>query len=161
HKSRTLRKPRSRKLDPGSFRLSAISVVVVPVLSRVQLCYLVEASGSEQEEQDAETRLYQAYVRPFLLKRRDERRKEGGTALMALSQGQVVSAEGQEFGVRALDPIARCGALDESTAVFISHIETAALDRVHVLPYGDSLPSAYEFDLFRDFLRPFFQSHPS
>jgi len=126
----------------------------------VQLCYLVEASGSEQEEQDAETRLYQAYVRPFLLKRRDERRKEGGTALMALSQGQVVSAEGQEFGVRALDPIARCGALDESTAVFISHIETAALDRVHVLPYGDSLPSAYEFDLFRDFLRPFFQSHP-
>jgi len=130
----------------------------VPALQRVQLTYLDVANPDVEE--DANDAVYQEFVRPFLLDLRKARRLEGGHFLVVLSQDQVLTAAGCQFGVRALDPCERYGALDEKTAVFVSHVETLSLMKVHVLPYEDTLPGAYAYNLFRDFLQPFFLAHP-
>lgn len=134
----------------------AVGSSAVPLLERVQLTHLELAPASE----DAEGTLYNDFVRPFLLRKRDEMRARGGRSLVVLGQDEVVNAGGHAFGVRALDPKGRYGALLESTDVYVDYVETPALVRVHVLPYEDTLPGAYTYDIFRDFLKPFFQEHP-
>mmetsp|Transcript_90347 Transcript_90347/g.292436 ORF Transcript_90347/g.292436 Transcript_90347/m.292436 type:complete len:558 (+) Transcript_90347:141-1814(+) len=138
-----------------------VGSVPLPVLERVQLTYL-DAAPDGGDAEDVDSRIYQEFVRPLLLALREERRREGCRALLALSQDQVVNAAGHDFGVRALDPDppGRCGVLYETTAVFVSQVETPALSKVHVLPYEDTLPAAYKYDLFKDLLQPFFQAHP-
>lgn len=126
----------------------------VPALERVQLTYLDLAPSEESRNT-----LYEDFVRPHLLKLRQDR-QAGGRFLALLAQDQVVKASGHEFGIRALDPQGRYGALDEQTSVYVGYVESPALAKVHVLPYEDTLPGAYSYDLFQDFLKPFFQEHP-
>ncbi|CAE8607397.1 unnamed protein product, partial [Polarella glacialis] len=129
----------------------------VPVLTRVQLTCLEASAGEEDED---ENQLYQDSVKPWLVKHRETRRQDGCHHLVVVSQDQVLTIKGIEFGVRALDPAGRCGAIDASTSIFVSYVETPVLTKVHVLPYGDTLPAAYSYDIFGDFIRPFLREHP-
>lgn len=131
----------------------------VPKLQRVQLTYLDMAPS---EDAVANSTLYKDYVRPYLLRLRQKRLGEGGNHLIVLALNQVVQIQEDrhEFAVRALDPDDRYGALDDQTEIFAAYVEMPALARIHVLPYQDTLPAAYSYDLFRDFLKPFFREHP-
>lgn len=133
-----------------------VGTAPVPVLKRLQLTYL----DALQDTGDADEKLYKDFIRPFLEGLREERRKEGGRHLVVLSMDQVLNAKGGEFGVRALDPAGRCGALDANTEVYVSQVETPSLTKVHVLPYKDTLPDAYSCNLFQDCLQPFLRAHP-
>ncbi len=37
--------------------------------------------------------------------------------------------------------------------------ETPEYRRIHVVPFRDTLPRAYEFNIFRDYLKPYFQQN--
>merc|ERR1712137_1441524 len=37
---------------------------------------------------------------------------------------------------------------------------TSELEKVHIVPFCDTLPHAYEFDVFNDYLKPYFLSNP-
>lgn len=126
----------------------------VPALNRVQLMYL----GDDCVDND--NALYPNYIRPLLVQRREARRQEGGRGLLAVAKDLVLNASGRDFGVYALDPAGQYGVIDEKTDVFVSCLDTSALAKVHVLPYEDTLPAAYQTDIFRDLLQPFFQAHP-
>lgn len=133
----------------------SVSASPVPLLSRVQLACL-DARGSACDESS----LYQEHIRPLLLRARTERKIAGGRYLLALVQDQVLLGPDVEFGVRAMDPPGRYGAVDETTEFYVNQEETAVFSKVHILPYEDTLPCAYRYDLFRDFLQPFLQAHP-
>eukprot|EP00929_Paragymnodinium_shiwhaense_P000512 TRINITY_DN100754_c0_g1_i1.p1 TRINITY_DN100754_c0_g1~~TRINITY_DN100754_c0_g1_i1.p1 ORF type:complete len:573 (+),score=76.57 TRINITY_DN100754_c0_g1_i1:76-1794(+) len=142
-------------VDAANTNIRISTGPVIPVLKRVQLTYL----SGEGDPEDEDHSLYEDYVKPQLLRLRDARHP-GGRCLQALALDQVWHASDKEFGVRALDPTERIGALDVNTAVFTSYIETPSFSKIHVLPYRDTLPNAYTYNLFRDFLQPFFQAHP-
>lgn len=133
-----------------------VSTMCVPALARLQLTCL----QTESEVGVPTDSLFCDFVRPQLLQARAQRRLEGISNLLTLELNKVWVAGGREFGVRALDPDGRYGVLNENTEVFVQYVETRALNKVHVLPYDDTLPAAYSVDLFKDFLQPFFQAHP-
>eukprot|EP00812_Abedinium_dasypus_P013497 NODE_699_length_1401_cov_119.202080.p1 GENE.NODE_699_length_1401_cov_119.202080~~NODE_699_length_1401_cov_119.202080.p1 ORF type:complete len:417 (-),score=83.90 NODE_699_length_1401_cov_119.202080:133-1383(-) len=85
---------------------------------------------------------------------------EASGVLAVVVVDRVMAVGDVEFGTRVLDPAGPCGVIDANTTVFVSRAETIAFEKVHVLPYADTLPGAYSYDLFRDFLQPFFQAHP-
>jgi len=65
---------------------------------------------------------------------------------------------GKQFVITATEP-AGIGMLDKSTCVYVDWNTTPAFLRVHCLPFSDTVPQAYEFDLFNDYLKPYFEAN--
>eukprot|EP00746_Dinoflagellata_sp_MGD_P014273 gnl/MRDRNA2_/MRDRNA2_131214_c0_seq1.p1 gnl/MRDRNA2_/MRDRNA2_131214_c0~~gnl/MRDRNA2_/MRDRNA2_131214_c0_seq1.p1 ORF type:complete len:563 (+),score=93.04 gnl/MRDRNA2_/MRDRNA2_131214_c0_seq1:63-1751(+) len=136
---------------------------VAPHVSKVQLVYL-EPPQDGASEDDIDGELYSQFVRPWLQRRRLSRKMasshEAARFLAVVSKNEVIDILGERFGVMALDPDVRRGALDVETLIFVKREMTPLFDKIHILPYGDTLPGAYNYDLFTDYLRPFLQQHP-
>eukprot|EP00409_Alexandrium_fundyense_P008175 CAMPEP_0195047688 /NCGR_PEP_ID=MMETSP0347-20130606/39186_1 /TAXON_ID=2932 /ORGANISM="Alexandrium fundyense, Strain CCMP1719" /LENGTH=47 /DNA_ID= /DNA_START= /DNA_END= /DNA_ORIENTATION= len=39
--------------------------------------------------------------------------------------------------------------------VFVDWDATPEFDKIHIVPFQDTLPHAYEFDVFNDYLKPY------
>eukprot|EP00747_Dinoflagellata_sp_TGD_P164135 gnl/TRDRNA2_/TRDRNA2_183642_c0_seq1.p1 gnl/TRDRNA2_/TRDRNA2_183642_c0~~gnl/TRDRNA2_/TRDRNA2_183642_c0_seq1.p1 ORF type:complete len:508 (+),score=87.49 gnl/TRDRNA2_/TRDRNA2_183642_c0_seq1:109-1524(+) len=57
--------------------------------------------------------------------------------------------------VEATDPEGCMGAVSTVTEIFAVWDSTPELERVHIVPFQDTLPRAYQFDVFTDYLRPY------
>eukprot|EP00928_Gymnodinium_smaydae_P053321 TRINITY_DN37335_c0_g1_i2.p1 TRINITY_DN37335_c0_g1~~TRINITY_DN37335_c0_g1_i2.p1 ORF type:complete len:206 (+),score=52.30 TRINITY_DN37335_c0_g1_i2:131-748(+) len=171
-----------------------------PRLSRVQFAYLDEYEASApppaaedgQEETAAaaadqphppsgldEADIFDAYLRPHLLKR--QREADEAQAVSAVDRekllllgppGHVLVLDGRRFVVEALElrgeaaPAAprrqppRLHVLDAKTSIFVRREPSRVLRKVCVRPYRETLPTAYEYDLLGDFVLPFFWQRP-
>jgi len=64
------------------------------------------------------------------------------------------------FDISAIQPEGQgWGIVDPRTEIFTRLHPAKEFILIHVVPFSDTLPSAYNFDVFRDYVKPFFASH--
>lgn len=61
--------------------------------------------------------------------------------------------------VEATEP-SGLGVVTNQTEIFANWDQTPEFEKVHIVPFQDTLPRAYEFDVFQDYLKPFLQANP-
>lgn len=61
----------------------------------------------------------------------------------------------RDFLVYASEPVADIGIVDKNTMVFVEWDGTPECDKIHIVPFQDTLPHAYAFDVFDDYLKPY------
>jgi len=120
-------------------------------LRRVQFLLLPTQADSGANE----TKLLSDYVIPHF---RNVSSAAPGR-LAVVSQGDTIEMGGSTFYVFATDPEAAAGIIDNNTTFFANTDDCSEFDRIHIVPFSDTLPSAYQFDIFNDYARPYFQSH--
>lgn len=76
-----------------------------------------------------------------------------------VTAGDTVKIDGSTFYIFKLDPEVAAGIIDNKTQMFADADDCGEFERIHVVPFSDTLPSAYQFDIFNDYARPFFQAH--
>jgi len=63
------------------------------------------------------------------------------------------------FQVEATEP-AGLGIVTNQTEIFANWDRTPEFEKVHIVPFQDTLPRAYEFDIFQDYLKPYLHTNP-
>lgn len=122
----------------------------LPALRRLQLCAL-----KRHEACDSNEALLSTYALPYL---RSLAAAQSRIAVVAA--GDIVDCLGVSFHVAVIDPVGEgWGVVDERTEVFACVDPADEFRRIHVVPFTDTLPSAYQFDIFTDYVKPFFASH--
>eukprot|EP00397_Hematodinium_sp_SG-2012_P015044 GEMP01015315.1.p1 GENE.GEMP01015315.1~~GEMP01015315.1.p1 ORF type:complete len:467 (+),score=91.94 GEMP01015315.1:53-1402(+) len=51
------------------------------------------------------------------------------------------------------------GIIDKQSLIYVEADSTPEFEKVHVVPFHDTLPRAYEFDIFNDYVKPFFKQN--
>jgi len=62
------------------------------------------------------------------------------------------------FIVEATEP-AGIGVITAETEIFARWDKTPEFEKVHILPFQDTLPTVYEYDIFEDYLRPYLEAN--
>ncbi|KAL7069417.1 zinc finger, C3HC4 type domain-containing protein [Cryptosporidium serpentis] len=88
--------------------------------------------------------LCKLYVEPYFKKYRKE----------PVYVGRRINMEGIVFLVWACDPC-QIGVINKNTAVYIDWDCFGEFKRIHVMPFSDTLPQTYSYDIFQDYLKPF------
>mmetsp|Transcript_58768 Transcript_58768/g.108471 ORF Transcript_58768/g.108471 Transcript_58768/m.108471 type:complete len:698 (+) Transcript_58768:76-2169(+) len=125
---------------------------VVPRFVRVQFVHIKGRSG-QRAARLTENNLMADYLIPYFRSLFSEPHR-----CAVVSIGDTLDIFGQFFHVQAVDPCG-CGILDESTLLYTHLDDAEEFDRIHVVPFSDTLPAAYNFDVFHDYVRPFFATH--
>merc|ERR1740121_1681940 len=63
------------------------------------------------------------------------------------------------FQVEATEP-GGLGVVTNMTEIFANWDQTPEFEKVHIVPFQDTLPWAYEFDIFQDYLKPYLHTNP-
>ncbi|KAK6587871.1 hypothetical protein RS030_81314 [Cryptosporidium xiaoi] len=87
--------------------------------------------------------LYKFYVEPYFQRKREP-----------VYVGRKIKIEGIVFLVWACDPH-QIGTINKRTSVYIDWDCFGEFKRVHIMPFSDTLPQTYSFDVFQDYLKPF------
>lgn len=75
---------------------------------------------------------------------------------------QCLSVENERYVATALDPATtNLGLVTANTMVYLDVDTLGDFSRIHILPFQDTLPRAYDFDVFEDYLRPYFSLNPA
>jgi len=129
---------------------------VLPRLERVQFIGLRQ-HGQNESLQDGEQQLFANHVAPHFRSIFADTSRCGVVCLAETPQFLGVN-----FEVSAITPEAEgWGIVDRSTQIFTSLHPLPEFTRIHVVPFSDTLPSAYDFDVFNDYVKPFFACHQS
>lgn len=75
-----------------------------------------------------------------------------------LYMGKVIEVNGMYLQVEATEP-GGLGIVSTSTEIFTNWDETPEFEKVHIVPFQDTLPRAYEFDVFHDYLKPYLKTN--
>lgn len=96
--------------------------------------------------------LFAEYISPYFKGITES--SEGGGSVVTIQE--VVTIGDKEFKVMAAEPSDReMGIIDKSTMVFVDWDSTPEFDKIHIVPFQDTLPGAYQFDVFQDYLKPY------
>mmetsp|Transcript_26553 Transcript_26553/g.68551 ORF Transcript_26553/g.68551 Transcript_26553/m.68551 type:complete len:446 (-) Transcript_26553:228-1565(-) len=122
-----------------------------PPLPRVKAVQFTALKRKQRGESD--NTLFQQYIAPhFKAIQADPKR------CAIINIGDTPNIDNVFFHVPAMDPEGP-GVIDEKTQMYTNFDDADEFDRIHVVPFADTLPSAYNFDLFNDYLKPYFRSH--
>jgi hypothetical protein len=99
-------------------------------------------------------------VEPLVKARMEKALEDGASEVGLLQLNETATLDQHQFVVTATEPNG-LGIVDKNTFVYVDWDTTPEFEKVHVLPFSDTLPRAYEYDLFEDYLRPYFASNPS
>jgi len=72
---------------------------------------------------------------------------------------QIIEVGGVYLQVEATEP-GGLGVVTTQTEIFAFWDETPEFEKVHIVPFQDTLPRAYRFDIFNDYLKPYLQRNP-
>eukprot|EP00392_Amoebophrya_sp_AT5.2_P009719 g9747.t1 len=61
--------------------------------------------------------------------------------------------------IMATDPESSYGIVDKDTLIYVDKDETPEYRRIHIVPFQDTLPRSYEYDVFNDYLKPYCKAH--
>lgn len=122
----------------------------VLIFDKVQFMCLKNYQSSG-ETQDA-TSLFSDYISPFFKSIADNDQGVGNVVTV----GETVTIFDKDFKVMAAEPAEReIGIIDANTMVFVDWDSTPEFTKIHIVPFQDTLPGAYEFDVFSDYLKPY------
>mmetsp|Transcript_89878 Transcript_89878/g.159915 ORF Transcript_89878/g.159915 Transcript_89878/m.159915 type:complete len:447 (+) Transcript_89878:91-1431(+) len=98
-----------------------------------------------------EAALFNEYISPFFKSIADS-----GQMANVASVGQTLKILDLEFQVMAAEPSPpEIGIIDSNTMVYVNWDSTPEFEKIHIVPFQDTLPAAYEFDIFNDYLKPY------
>lgn len=103
--------------------------------------------------------LFNEYVRPYF---KGEYAPYGPNAkrVRLLYTGQVVKLDNDIYlQVEATEPTG-LGLVSTDTEIFANWDSTPEFEKVHILPFMDTLPRAYQYELFSDYLKPYLVANP-
>jgi hypothetical protein len=144
--------------DRGFITANTIFFVNGPVLPRLRRVQFVGLRAHRRgENQEASRRqLMNDHVSPHF------------RSLFAASRVGVVCLQdtpkfrGLPFLVSTLDPdTVGWGLVTNDTEISASLHSLPEFTRIHVIPFSDTLPSAYQYDVFQDYVKHYFASHAS
>jgi len=96
--------------------------------------------------------LFSEYISPYFRSVTDSGEDVGNIVIV----GDILKIFDLEFRVMAAEPSPQeIGIIDSNTMVFVDWDATPEFDRIHIVPFQDTLPHAYEFDVFNDYLKPY------
>jgi hypothetical protein len=96
--------------------------------------------------------LFSDYIGPYFRSVADSGQDLGSIATV----GERINILGLEFQVLAVEPSHReFGIIDSNTMVFVDWDTTPEFEKIHIVPFQDTLPHAYDFDIFTDYLKPY------
>jgi len=106
---------------------------------------------SSQDNQDSMV-LFNDYISPHFRSIADCGEDIGNIVIV----GDIMKICDLEFRVMAAEPSPPdIGIIDNNTMVFVDWDGTPEFDKIHIVPFQDTLPHAYEFDVFTDYLKPY------
>ncbi|CAE7510534.1 TIL [Symbiodinium natans] len=103
--------------------------------------------------------LFNQYVRPYFKGEYSPYGTAGVKRVRLLYTGQVVQVGEVSLQVEATEPQG-LGMVSTDTEIFANWDQTPEFEKVHILPFLDTLPSAYQYELFGDYLKPFLVANP-
>lgn len=96
--------------------------------------------------------LFNNYISPYFRSVNDS--GPGAYSIVALNE--VLKIFDLEFQVLAVEPSPpEIGIVDTNTVIFVDWDGTPEFQKIHIVPFQDTLPHAYEFDVFNDYLKPY------
>ncbi|CAE8704523.1 unnamed protein product [Polarella glacialis] len=96
--------------------------------------------------------LFDEYISPFFRSFADS----GENVANIVAVGDVMKIFDLEFQVMAAEPAPPdLGIIDTNTMVFVDWDTTPEFSKIHIVPFQDTLPGAYQFDVFNDYLKPY------
>lgn len=98
--------------------------------------------------------LFQHCITPFFEGEYAPFRSDASKRVRLLHHKQVLQMGEFYVQVDATEPVG-LGVVTPQTEIFAVWDQTPEFDKVHIVPFQDTLPRAYEYDIFFDYLRPF------
>lgn len=123
--------------------------------NKVQFICLKDFQGPVATEDP--TVLFSEYISPYFRNIADAEAGIGNVVTIGESV-KILNSSGQEkdFKVIAAEPNEReIGIIDKDTMVFVDWDSTPEFEKIHIVPFQDTLPGAYDFDIFNDYLKPY------
>jgi len=102
--------------------------------------------------------LFNNYVRPYFKGEYSPYGTAGVKKVRLLYTGQVVQVGEVCLQVEATEPQG-LGMVSTDTEIFANWDTTPEFEKVHILPFMDTLPSAYQYELFGDYLKPYLMAN--
>ena len=122
-------------------------------LTKIQLVALL-GENVDQAEQVSDA-LFQNSVGPYL------ESQLGENCGLVVHQNLVIVMGETRYIAAALEPVSSSlTLLTRNTLVFVDAECSGDFARIHVLPFQDTLPRVYDFDVFEDYLKPYFSNNP-
>eukprot|EP00930_Biecheleria_cincta_P057947 TRINITY_DN4380_c0_g1_i1.p1 TRINITY_DN4380_c0_g1~~TRINITY_DN4380_c0_g1_i1.p1 ORF type:complete len:667 (+),score=92.58 TRINITY_DN4380_c0_g1_i1:61-2001(+) len=137
--------PATGVLDPGTTAYDAGPPL--PRFERIQFVSLRQ----QRDARDTEASLTQDYLKPHFVSVFSDPNQLAVTCV-----GETLEIMGLRFHVAATEPQGY-GVIDQRTVVYVSPDDANEFSRIHVVPFSDTLPSAYDFDVFEDYVKPYFK----
>eukprot|EP00931_Biecheleriopsis_adriatica_P121300 TRINITY_DN9638_c0_g1_i4.p1 TRINITY_DN9638_c0_g1~~TRINITY_DN9638_c0_g1_i4.p1 ORF type:complete len:398 (+),score=79.57 TRINITY_DN9638_c0_g1_i4:54-1247(+) len=98
--------------------------------------------------------LFSQCVKPFFKGEFSAYGAKDARRVRLLYANQVIQVGEVSLQVEATEP-AGLGVVSTETEIFANWDQTPEFEKVHILPFQDTLPRAYSFDLFADYLKPY------
>jgi len=114
------------------------------------------ASGPEEMSSEA---LFSTCVAPFFKGSYAPYGTPGACRVRILHSNQVIQLGDIVLHVEATEP-AGMGVVTNQTEIFTNWDPTPEFEKIHIVPFQDTLPRAYEFDIFGDYLKPYLLANP-
>lgn len=105
---------------------------------------------SPHTQQDP-TFLFTNYISPYFASLSDADQDIGNIVFVA----DTMKIFDLEFQVMAAEPSREAGIVNTKTMVYVDWDNTPEFEKIHIVPFQDTLPGAYDFDIFNDYLKPY------
>jgi hypothetical protein len=142
--------------DRGFITASTLHYVngpVLPLLRRVEFVALREHRRGQSEDQ-SRRQLMNDHVVPHF------RSTFAASRVGVVCINDILEFRGVNFEVAGLDPeTVGWGLVASDTEIFARLHQLPEFTQIHVVPFSDTLPSAYQYDVFQDYVKPYFKSH--
>jgi len=133
----------------------------VTELSKLQLVALLgePSDTSPQNDEEISDKLFRESLGPYI------EGLLGFEKSLLISNQEIITVGNVRYVATAMDPIAPVdngglSMITKDTLVYIDVDQAGEFARVHVPPFQDTLPRVYDFDIFEDYLRPYFSMNP-
>jgi len=144
------------KCDPDSGYLDADTDFyvdgdfIVRFLKVQFICLWDYSTGNANEDPSV---LFSNYISPYFRSLTENGEGKYGNVVAI---GDTIKIFDLEFQVMVAEPSRpEIGIIDSSTMVYVDWDTTPEFDKIHIVPFQDTLPAAYEFDVFNDYLKPY------
>eukprot|EP00929_Paragymnodinium_shiwhaense_P005914 TRINITY_DN10852_c0_g1_i2.p1 TRINITY_DN10852_c0_g1~~TRINITY_DN10852_c0_g1_i2.p1 ORF type:complete len:459 (+),score=101.71 TRINITY_DN10852_c0_g1_i2:102-1478(+) len=122
----------------------------LPRFEKVQFVCLPDFNTSRGAPKDNQA-LFKDYISPFFSSKPDY-----GLGTL-IEVGQQIQMSDREFKVMDAVPRAQAmhGIITKETLVYVDFDNTPEFVKIHIVPFQDTLPTTYSYDVFADYLKPY------
>jgi len=126
---------------------------VIKPLDKIQFLSLTEHSSAT---------LFQDFIGPFCKTKLNAPGIKNQISETVVMSTENLEINGLHFWVARTEPHnigSQIVAFDRQTLMYVDPDTTPEFDKIHVVPFQDTLPRAYEYEVFNDYVKPFFKGN--